>query len=370
MNSGARKELAFVGGLAACLLALLGRKPAALAVALTAGAIYALPGKRFNFRAKAVAITGGSRGLGFALARNLVRKGAKVALIARDKEELAGAKNQLGKENPGLIVIPCDVTEASELEKAVNEVLKAFGGIDVWINDEGSILVGPLRAMMQADFEALLGTQVHAIWSATQLLIPIFKKVGGGKIVNISSIGGKLAVPHLGPYSTAKFALAGLSSAMNAELASQNIQVTTVFPGLMRVGSAIQAVVKGEHEKEFAWFALGSITPLLSVSADSAARRILNAVARGDAQIVFPVTMRLATILQTALPELTAWATRVAAGVFPKSHTVAGKTGAQSEEWLRSLPLAEPLLVQLEKQETENNETRKTDARFNLGIES
>ena len=369
MNPAARKELAFVAGVASGLLALFGRKSPAIGLALAASAIYAWPGKPFNFRDKAVVITGGSRGLGFALARNLIRAGAKVALIARDAEELAGAKSQLAKDNPGLIVIPCDVTEASEMEEAVNEIVKAFGGIDVWINDAGSILVGPLRAMTQADFEALLRTQVHAIWSATQLLIPIFKKCGGGKIVNISSIGGKLAVPHLGTYATAKFALTGLSSTMNAELAADNIQVTTVFPGLMRVGSAIQAVVKGDHDKEFAWFALGSVTPVLSVSADSAARRILGAVARGDAQLVFPVTMRVATILQTALPELTAWATRFAAGMFPKSHMVTGKTGAQSDEWLRSLPLAKPLLVQLEKQETENNETRKTDARFNLGID-
>ena len=359
-----------MGGIAAGLLAFFGRKPSALAAALTASAIYAWPGKPFNFRDKAVVITGGSRGLGFALARNLVRTGAKVALIARDAQELESAKSQLGKDHTRLIAIPCDVTEASELENAVNEVVKAFGGIDVWINDAGSILVGPLRAMTQADFEALLRTQVHAIWSATQLLIPIFKQAGGGKIVNISSIGGKLAVPHLGAYTTAKFALAGLSSTMNAELAADNIQVTTVFPGLMRVGSAIQAVVKGDHDKEFAWFALGSVTPVLSVSADSAARRILGAVARGDAQLVFPVTMRVATIIQTALPELTAWATRFAAGMFPKSDTIIGKTGAHSEGWLRALPLARPVIVQLEKQQSENNETRKTDARFNLGIES
>jgi hypothetical protein len=129
-------------------------------------------------------------------------------------------------------------------------------------------------------------------------------------------------------------------------------------------------VVKGDHDKEFAWFALGSVTPVLSVSADSAARRILGAVARGDAQLVFPVTMRVATILQAALPELTAWATRFAAGMFPKSDTITGKTGAQSEGWLTALPLARPVIVQLEKQQSENNETRKTDARFNLGIES
>ena len=111
-----------MGGIAAGLLAFFGRKPSALAAALTASAIYAWPGKPFNFRDKAVVITGGSRGLGFALARNLVRTGAKVALIARDAQELESAKSQLGKDHTRLIAIPCDVTEASELENAVNEV--------------------------------------------------------------------------------------------------------------------------------------------------------------------------------------------------------------------------------------------------------
>jgi short-subunit dehydrogenase len=209
---------------------------------------------------------------------------------------------------------------------------------------------------------------VRAVWSITERLVPIFRAAGGGQLVNISSIGGKLAVPHLGAYSTAKFALAGLSAAMNAEFASDNIRVTTVYPGLMRVGSAIQAVVKGEHEKEFAWFALGSTTPIVSVSADDAARRILQAVARGDTELVFPAVMRAATLAQAAFPELTAWASQIAARALPGGTGAQGRTGAQSESLLAGLPGSGVVMAALERQQQENNEVRKDDARFNLGL--
>jgi len=358
-----------VGTPGALALAATGRKSSGIALALAACATYLSAPKQFNFRGKSVAITGRSRGLGFALARNLVQAGARVDLLARDAKELERAKSQLNGADEGeVIAIPCDVTQERELDRAMTQIVRAFGGIYVWINDAGSILVGPLRTMVQEDFEALLKTQIHAVWTSTQLLLPIFRKAGGGKIVNISSIGGKLAVPHLGPYSTAKFALVGLSSTTNAELASENIQVTTVFPGLMRVGSAIQAVVKGEHEEEFAWFALGSATPVISVSADNAARRILTAVARRDSQLVFSMSKRAATLVQAALPEFTAWATQVAARMFPLGNSVAGKTGAESTGFLKTLPGSGVIEGLLEGQQRENNETRKADSLFNLGI--
>jgi short-subunit dehydrogenase len=370
MNASARREFALLSGAASFLLWACGRKSAAQVAAAAAGFALAWQSRPYSYRGRTVVITGGSRGLGFALARNLVRHGANVVLLARDAAELARAESQLTLQgSSGVLTIPCDITQPDQLRAAIAHSVDTFGSIDVWINDAGAILVGPLTAMVREDFDALLETQVRAVWTATQELLPIFRRAGGGRIVNISSIGGKLAVPHLGPYSVAKFALAGLSASLNAELAAENIKVTTVFPGLMRVGSAIQAVVKGEHEKEFAWFALGSITPLISVSADDAAARILRSVARGDAELVFPLAMKSAAKLQALFPELTALASQLASRLLPRETSPVGHTGAQSGALLERLPAAGALREHLERQQWENNEAAKSDARFTLGLD-
>ncbi len=127
-----------------------------------------------------------------------------------------------------------------------------------------------------------------------------------GRIVNISSIGGKIAVPHLAAYSVSKFALAGLSDAYRAELAKDGVKVTSVFPGLLRTGSHIQAMFKGRVEEEYAWFALGSATPLTSACVERAARSILRACAAGTPQLIISVQAKLAVIASALMPNLSA----------------------------------------------------------------
>src|SRR5260370_40570175 len=105
---------------------------------------------------------------------------------------------------------------------------------------------------------------------------------GGGRIVNISSIGGKIAVPDLEPSSASKFALTGFSDGIRAELVRDNIYVTTVAPGMMRTGSHMNARFKGRHDSEFAWFAVSAGAPLISMNAERAARKILAACRRGQ----------------------------------------------------------------------------------------
>ena len=116
--------------------------------------------------------------------------------------------------------------------------------------------------------------------------IPHMRRHGGGRIVNISSIGGKIGVPHLAAYCAGKFALAGLSSALTPELARDNIVVTTVCPGLMRTGSPFNAWFKGRHRQEFAWFAIADSLPLLSANGRRAAAQIVDAMRHGDAELV------------------------------------------------------------------------------------
>ncbi len=367
MSRGLRRELALLTGAGA--LAMLARRQntAAALLGLGAAALAAFPGG-YSFRNRSVVITGGSRGLGLALAEEFLRAGARVALLARDSDELDQARALLLERGTGeIITLSCDVTQRAELARAFEQVEGVFGGVDILVNNAGAITVGPFETMDRDDFTGVLELQVHSIVNAVQLLLPQLRQ-SRGRVVNIASIGGKIPVPHMSSYCAAKFALAGLSATMHAELGAQGVTVTTVFPGLMRTGSVIQAVVKGDHEKEFAWFAAGDSVPVMSVSAKYAARRILAGIRDGDAEVVFPVTMRLAELARSAFPELFALALREAARFFPEGSSTERRTGAESRNWLHAQPWFGPLRLLSEKAQKDYNQTERFDPDFNLGL--
>src|SRR5947209_10500262 len=230
---------------------------------------------RYSLRDKAALITGGSRGLGLVLARCVCARGGNVALIARDPEELARAKADLAPRGGKVLTVECDLLDTGQVQSAVRHIIDRFGKIDILINNAGIIEVGPLEHMTAEDFERAMRLHFWAPLELISQILPEMRIWGGGRIVNISSIGGKVAVPHMASYSASKFALTGLSDAVRAELARDNIHVTTVAPGMMRTGSHAQAEFKGRHDDEFAWFAASAGAPLISMNADRAARKIL-----------------------------------------------------------------------------------------------
>ncbi len=266
------------------------------------------------FADKVVLITGGSRGLGLALARHLRAEGASLALLARDPAELERARQDLlaietpgGGSDPGeVLTVPCDLTRPEDIPEAVHHVVRHFGALDVVINDAGIIQAGPLQNMTVEDFERTMQLNFWAAFHVNRAARPHLHGERGARIVNIASIGGRIAVPHLAPYSASKFALVGYSSALATELARENIRVTTVSPGLMRTGSHVNAEFKGQHAKEFDWFATSNSFPLGSTSAESAARQIVEACRRGQAVLSFPLSTRAAEIAQAVFPNTTA----------------------------------------------------------------
>jgi short-subunit dehydrogenase len=147
---------------------------------------------------------------------------------------------------------------------------------------------------------------------------------GGGRIVNISSIGGKIGVAHLVPYCASKFALTGLSTALRAELAKDKILVTTVSPGLMRTGSPFNAQFKGRHREEFTWFIVADSMPLLSIDAVSAARKIVDACRCGDAELVIGWPAKLAVVASAITPSVVALGMRITNALLPRPNHGAG----------------------------------------------
>src|SRR5437762_6185933 len=263
---------------------------------------------RYTLRDKVAVITGGSRGLGLVLARDICAQGGSVALIARDREELARAKADLARRGgaPNAFGVQCDLLDAAQIEAAVRQIIDRFGKIDILINNAGIIEVGPLEHMTREDFERAMKLHFWAPFELIMQIIPEMRRRGGGRIVNIASIGGKIAVPHMAPYTASKFALVGLSDALRAELACENIFVTTVTPGMMRTGSEIHAKFKGDHAAEFKSFTGASKLPFTSISAERAARKILAACRHRQTALIIPMPARALIIANAFFPNLTA----------------------------------------------------------------
>ena len=261
--------------------------------------------KRRSFKGHVVVITGGSRGLGLVTARGFAEEGAHLVLVARDSEELEVAKQDLQSRGAKVITIAADVCDAETAELVIQRTLSVFGKIDVLINNAGIISVGPLENMLQVDFENALATHFWGPFQMMNAAIPHLKK-SKGSIVNISSIGGKIPIPHLATYCASKFALGGLSETFRVELAKDGVSVTTVYPGLLRTGSHVNALFKGQRSKEYAWFALGSATPLTSISAKRAARQMIEACRNRQAQLVISIQAKALVLAHALFPNLSA----------------------------------------------------------------
>jgi NAD(P)-dependent dehydrogenase (short-subunit alcohol dehydrogenase family) len=278
---------------------------AALSLAGGIAALALLRRRRaLDLAGRVVLITGGSRGLGLELARQFAEQGASLGLLARDPEELQAARARLAGAPVELLA--CDLRDQEQVERAVDRLLDRFGRLDVLVNDAGTIRVAPLANLNLEDFREEMESNFFSALHATLAALPHLRASGSGRIVNITSIGGRLPVPHLLPYTASKFALVGFSEALRAELSHQGISVTTVTPGLMRTGSPYRAMFGGRPSSEFKWFLLASSLPVLSVSARHAAKRMVAACRRGDASLVLPAYIRLPIALHGLAPGLVA----------------------------------------------------------------
>ncbi len=262
--------------------------------------------RRYELREKVVLITGGSRGLGLALAREFARRGSRVAICARDREELERARLDLQGRGARVLARECDVTDRAQAEAMIREVTREWDAIHVLVNNAGVIQVGPLDSLTREDYEDAMRTHFWGPLNTMLEVLPQMRERREGRIVNVSSIGGKISVPHLLPYRASKFALTGLSEGLRAELARDDVLVTTVCPGLMRTGSPRNALFKGKHRAEYAWFSIADATPVVSTSAESAARRIVDACRDGEAELIFPALTRLAVGFEGLFPGATA----------------------------------------------------------------
>lgn len=261
--------------------------------------------RQVDLKDKVVLITGGSRGLGYLLAREFAAAGCRLSICARDEAELERARQDLAGRGAKVLVTRCDVTQPDQVEHWVDEALRHYGRIDILVNNAGTIQVGPVETMTRVEFEQALAVifwgTFHPIWA----VLPQLRRQKQGQIVNITSIGGKVSVPHLLPYTVAKAAALRLSAGLRAELRQHGISVTTVAPGLMRTGAHLNSYFKGRHSDEYTWFALGASAPFLAMGAERAARQIVTATRNREAEIILSLPANLLARLHGLFPGLT-----------------------------------------------------------------
>ncbi len=268
-----------------------------------------------------VLITGGSRGLGFELARQLGKQNARVAICARNEEELQHASEKLALEGCKVVTVRADLSNAADTRHMLAEVREQLGRIDVLINNAGQIQVGPMQNMSVRDYESVMAINYWGAVRCALDVLPEMMERGEGRIVNISSVGGKVAVPHLLPYDASKFALVGFSEGLRAEAISSGVYVTTVCPGLMRTGSAPFAEFRGDRSAEYTWFRFASMMPVMTMSAERAASKIIKAMQVGKSTTVLGWNAKLLVLMHDLFPGFTSFTLSVANRLLPKPVT-------------------------------------------------
>jgi NAD(P)-dependent dehydrogenase (short-subunit alcohol dehydrogenase family) len=262
--------------------------------------------EEFDLNGMVVLITGGSRGFGLALAREFGEHGARLALCARDPDELERALIDLSSRDIPVFTYQCDVSDPAQVNEMVQAARRHYGQLDVLVNNAGVIDVGPLRTMTLGDFHRAMDIMFWGTVHTTLAVLPHMLERGKGRIVNITSVGGKVSVPHLLPYSCAKFAVVAFSEGLRAELSRTRVKSITIAPGLMRTGSYLNSHFKGDDEREATWFSLSASIPGVSISARRAAKQVIAATRRGTAEKILSLPANLLVLFHGVLPGATA----------------------------------------------------------------
>ena len=270
-----------------------------------AGAILTARRAQDDLHGEVAVVTGASRGLGLLLARELAGQGCPLVICARDAAELERAADELRAAGAEVTTVACDVTDEATPQLLIDTAVQRYGRLDILVSNAGVIQVGPVQAAQIGHYEMAMNTMALAPARLALTALPVMRRQGHGRIVTIGSIGGKISVPHLLPYSTAKFAAVGFSEGLRAELGRGPVTVTTVVPGLMRTGSHLQARFTGQPAKEFTWFSLGASLPLVSMDAERAARQIIAAVRQRRAEIILTPAGQLVSRAAGIVPGLT-----------------------------------------------------------------
>lgn len=245
------------------------------------------------FQNKVALITGGSKGLGLTLAEELLKEKCQVIICARDEVSLAKAKDHLIEYGSKIDTVICDVGKKDDVEEVIADIVSKYGKLDLIFNNAGIITVGSMESLTEKEYRQSIDIMYWGIVNTTLAAVPYMKKQKSGQIINITSIGGEISVPHLLSYSSAKFAAVGFSKGSASELRKDNIYVTTIVPGLMRTGSYINAQFPKDEREEFKIFSFLASTPGITLEPRRAAKIILEATRERKAYQILGVQNKI-----------------------------------------------------------------------------
>lgn len=195
--------------------------------------LQSLPGlQQFNLSEKVAIITGGSKGLGLAMAAGLASSGANIVIVNRDAAAGKAAAKLIADNYPVTAMgIKADVTSQKKMEKMATSVIKKMGRIDILINNAGINIRGRIEDLSYADFQKVMKVNVDGIWLASRAVVPYMKKQRGGRIINLASTLGLVGLANRTPYTSSKGAVVQMTRALGIELATSKINVNAICPG-------------------------------------------------------------------------------------------------------------------------------------------
>jgi NAD(P)-dependent dehydrogenase (short-subunit alcohol dehydrogenase family) len=279
----------------------------ALGLAVGAGLLLtasARRARRIDLRGRVVMITGGGRGLGLSIAREFLQHGCRLALCGRDGEVIARAVEEFQRQGADVFGEACDASDPTQVEAFVARVLERFGTIDVLVNNAGQCFVGPAVELEAADVEKALRNIFWVHYHPTMAVLPHMRSRRFGRIVNITSIGGKVPVPHQAAYATGKYAATGWSETLSIELAKEGVYVSTLTPPPLRNGAPLHVHFNGRVEEEFQWFTSTLLSPMTATRTERTARVVVDAAMHGEPERAVSFMSWLSARAQGVAPNL------------------------------------------------------------------
>lgn len=262
--------------------------------------------------APTVLITGASQGIGQATARLFAQNGYNLVLAARHSERLEAFARELRAADYVARAISADVRDPEQVNTLVEKAIAYFGSIDVLVNNAGIYISGPVEEFSLDDWHQAIDTNLWGYIHTIHAVVPHFLAQGRGTIVNVSSVGGKVPIPYLVPYTTSKFAVTGLTEALHSELEPKGIHVCGVYPNLIKTSFLERAIFRGKDEND-AQARRKQVESILQVPVvekpEQVAEAIWEAMQHRKAEVIVGSAV-LSTASQRVLPDLTQWIIR------------------------------------------------------------